>query len=325
MTILVTGATGLLGNNIVRLLCQQQRSVRVLVRQKPPIPSLANLPLEFAQGDMRDTQALHSAMQHVTAVVHCAGHVHIGWSQTQEHYAINVEGTGAVASIAQAQNIRMVYISSVNALGIGQKNLEANEEHALPGITPCPYVTSKREAEHLLLNKVGEGLNAVIVCPGFMLGPWDWKPSSGRMMLEIIKNAPPLAPSGCFNVCDARDVAAGTLAALEHGQAGRRYILGGYNLDYFDLWRLFAKTAGTRPPFFRAGPLQRLIGGWSGDLWYKITGKEPDLNSASVSMSSLQHRFSSVRAIQELGYTIRPIEQTLQDTWKWFVEHGYNK
>jgi dihydroflavonol-4-reductase len=145
------------------------------------------------------------------------------------------------------------------------------------------------------------------------------------MMLEITGRFAPLAPSGSFNVCDVRDVSAGTIAAAKLGQAGRRYILGGHNLSYFHLWKKMAALAGKRGPLFPAGPLQRIIGGVIGDTMYRLTGKEPDLNSAGVGMSSQHHRFRSDRAIRELGYSIRPLEETLQDAWKWFVDYGYVK
>ena len=325
MTILVTGATGLLGNNIVRLLLHQGHQVRVLTRSKDVSQPLRGLVVELALGDVRDHAAVALAMQNVRQVIHCAGHVHIGWSQEELHRSINVEGTRHVAETAHAIGAQLAYVSSVNALGLGKRDFAANEDTALPGIVDCPYVRTKREAEQIVLSQVQKGLNAVILNPGFMLGPWDWKPSSGRMMLEVARRFMPLAPSGSFSVCDVRDVALGVLAALEKGKSGRHYILGGENISYFELWKRFARVTGARGPYFPAGPLQRCAAALWGDLWHKITGQESDLNSAGVRMSSQHHRFRSDRAIAELGYRIRPMEETLRDAWQWFVEHGYTK
>lgn len=325
MTTLVTGATGLLGNNIVRDLLAQGEQVRVLTRELRTTRPLDGLAVERRQGDVRDAATIAEAMEGVDTVIHSAGHVHIGWSQADLHQAVNVEGTRNIVQAAQKVQARLVYVSSVNALGLGGLDFEADEETARPGIVPCHYVTSKRMAEELVLEQAGNGLNAVVVNPGFMLGPWDWRPSSGRMMLEVTSRFMPLAPVGSCNVCDVRDVSAGTIAAAKRGKTGRRYILGGHNMSYFELWRKLAQLAGKRGPLFRAGPMQRVIGGSFGDLWYRTSGKEPELNSAIIGMSSQHHRFKSDRAIQELGYTIRPLEQTLQDAWNWFVEHGYVK
>lgn len=325
MTILVTGATGLLGNNIVRDLLAQGEQVRVLSRELRTTRPFDGLMVDRRQGDVREPQTVSEALDGVDLVIHSAGHVHIGWSQADVHQAVNVEGTANLAEAARKVRARLVYVSSVNALGLGAIDFEADEDTARPGITPCPYVTTKKAAEELVLEQIAGGLDAVIVNPAFMLGPWDWRPSSGRMMLEVATRFTPLAPVGSFNVCDVRDVSAGVIAAARQGQTGRRYILGGHNLSYFELWKKMAQVAGKKGPLMPAGPLQRIIGGQLGDLWYRLTGKEPDLNSAGVGMSSQHHRFKSDRAIQELGYKIRPLEQTLQDAWNWFVEHGYVK
>ena len=325
MTILVTGATGLLGNNIVRDLLAQGEQVRVLSRELRTTRPLDGLAVDRRQGDIRQPNVVREALEGVSTVIHSAGHVHIGWSQVQTHRAINVEGTRHIAEAACEMHARLVYVSSVNALGLGAKDFEADEDTARPGIVACPYVTTKAEAERVVEEFVEKGLDAVTVNPGFMLGPWDWRPSSGRMLLEVAQRFTPLAPAGSFNVCDVRDVSAGTIAAAKVGKTGRRYILGGHNLTYFDLWKRMAQTAGKRGPLFPAGPMQRFFGGWFGDLWYRLSGKEPDLNSAGVGMSTQHHRFRSDRAIKELGYRIRPLEETLQDAWNWFIEYGYVK
>jgi dihydroflavonol-4-reductase len=321
--ILVTGATGLLGNNIVRQMLENGEQVRVFTREATPGRAFEGLNVQIAQGDVRDRASVEAAMRGVQAVIHSAGFVHIGWSQMDLHRAINIEGTRHVAEAAQKLQIRMVYVSAVNALGLGRKHVAAEEDSALPGILECPYVVTKRAAEHLVLDMTKQGLDAVVVNPGFMLGPWDWKPSSGRMMLEVAKKFTPLAPSGGFSVCDVRDVRTGVIAALKKGVVGRRYILAGWNLSYFELWKKFAAISGSSAPWFPAGPMQRFCIGRFGDFMYWLSGKEPDFNSAGMRLSSQQHRFSSQRAQTELGYEIRPLEETLRDTWQWFQDYGY--
>lgn len=325
MTYLVTGATGLLGNNIVRELLAAGEQVRVMARATGTIRALEGLDVEIVPGDVRDATAVARAVQGAKIVIHSAGHVHIGWGQADVHTAINVEGTRNVATAALQHGARMVYVSSVNALGLGAKDFEADEDTARPGIVACPYVTTKAAAEKLVLEQVPHGLDAVVVHPGFMLGPWDWRPSSGRMLLEVAQRFTPLAPVGSCNAGDARDVSAGTIAAARLGARGRKYILGGHNVSYFELWKEMANVAGKRGPLFPAGPLQRMIGAWWGDAVHRVSGKEPDLNSAGVGMSSQHHRFKSDRAIAELGYTIRPLEVAIQDAWEWFVKYGYVK
>ena len=324
MKYLVTGSTGLLGNNIVRQLLAEGESVRVLARKGSDERPLKDLDVEVAPGDVRDEAAVREACQGVDVVVHSAGLVHIGWSQEAEQRQINVEGTRHVAAKARELGARLVHVSSVNALGLGRRDAPADEEIYLPGIVDCPYVVTKREAEKVVQEEVSRGLQATIVNPGFMLGPWDWKPSSGRMLLEVAKFAP-LAPIGACSLCDVRDVTAGVVAAARSTASGRRFILAGHNLSYFEMWRHFARLAGSRGPRFRAGPLMRWIGAGWGDMQTRVTGREPNVNSAGVRMSSQDHCFSSARAQSELGYEIRPLDETVSAAWQWFRENGYVK
>ncbi len=319
MSILVTGATGLVGNNVVRMLLDQQRAVRVLVRTANP-PALAGLNVESAAGDVTDAASLLRACTGVSQVIHCAGHVHLGWSGQDKHRAVNIEGTRNVAVAARTTGARMVHVSSVDALGLGAP---ADEETPAAGSVLCPYVTSKRAAEQALLEEIQRGLDAVIVNPAFMLGPWDWKPSSGRMLLEVSKGFALLAPPGGNDFCDVRDVAAGILAALERGKTGRRYILGGHALSYLQAWRQFALATGAWPPRGAAPGWILSTAARVGDFAFRVSGHESDVNSASVGLSLLPHHFSSARAKAELDYRNRPLAETIADAWNWFCDHGY--
>jgi dihydroflavonol-4-reductase len=323
MQVLVTGATGLVGNNVVRLLVQRGMAVRVLTRATSDPRPLANLAVEVAQGDVRDLDSVRQAMRDVTHVVHSAGQVHIGWSGLELQRAINVEGTRNVAEAALEANARMVHVSSVDALGLAQPGQLADESTPRIGKTQCPYVITKSEAEKTVQSVIARGLDAVVVNPGFMIGPWDWKPSSGKMLVAVGKKFSALAPIGGCSICDVRDVAAGILAALERGRPGQNYILAGHNASYLSIWQLFASVAGSRPPLMRMGPLQRIVAGYGGDLIGKLRRSELDVNSALIAMSSLHHHYSSARAEAELGYQIRPLEESAKDAWNWLKEYGY--
>jgi nucleoside-diphosphate-sugar epimerase len=322
MKYLVTGATGLLGNNIVRQLVAAAESVRVLARAESDPRALDGLPIERAAGDVRDAAAVAEACRGVEIVIHSAGHVHLGWKQLDQHQAINVEGARNVAAATRAAGARLVHVSAINALGLGRLDQPADEESALPGIVECPYVVTKREAERVVLAEVDRGLDAVIVNPGCMFGPWDWKPSSGKMLLAVTKFAP-VYPLGAVSFCDVRDVAAGALTAAKQGQRGRRYIMGGHNLSYWDAWRQMARLVGKRGPISPMGPLFRGLAAPALDLYTWVTGREGEANSAILMMGRQQHCFSSRRAEQELGYRVRPFAETLADTWAWFRERGY--
>ena len=320
---LVTGATGLVGNNVVRQLLAKGGAVRVLKRESSDSRPLDGLDVQEAIGDICQADSVQQACQGVDAVIHAAGHVQIGSSNLELHRSINVDGTRNVATAARAVGARMIHVSSTDAAGIGNLNEPADEETPLGNDQGCTYTITKREAERVIQDEISQGLDAVIVNPSFMLGPWDWKPSSGRMLLEVARGKALLAPRGYFSVCDVRDVAAGILSAIDRGRSGRRYLLAGKTLSYFEAFRLFARVTGGRAPFWSPGPVVSLIGGWLGDLGTVLTGKESDVNSAAIRVARLPKSYSSRRAQEELGYTTRPVEESARDAWEWFCEHGY--
>jgi dihydroflavonol-4-reductase len=322
---LVTGATGLVGNNVVRQLLARDLGVKVLVRATSAVgdKALAGLAVERITGGLDDEAALERALEGVSSVVHSAAFVHCGWRYADEMREVNVEGTRRIARAARRAGARLVHVSSVDAIGL-RPDREPADEETPPGVMPeCPYVVTKRDAEAAVLAEVERGLDAVIVNPVYMLGPWDWKPSSGRMLLEVAAGKGLFAPPGGNDFVDVRDVAGGVLAALEKGRTGRRYILGGHGMSYLDAWRVMARVTGRMQPLgFAPRPFVRLAG-WIGDLAAMIRGREGDVNSAATTMSMLDHNFSSRRAQEELGYSFRPLEDTIQDAWDWFVARGY--
>ena len=322
----VTGATGLVGNNLVRLLANRGQSVRVVVRSAATANRcLTRLPLDVRVGALEDQRAILQAIEGAAVVVHAAAMVHCGWRHSAEMHAANVAGTRVVAEAARRAGARLVHVSSVDALGLRADGVLADEETPAGGMVECPYVVTKRAAEAVVLDEVNRGLDAVIVNPVYMLGPWDWKPSSGRMLLEVGAGRGLFAPAGANDFVDVRDVAAGIISAAERGRTGRRYILGGHPLSYFDAWRLFARVTGRMQPLGIAPlPIVRMAG-WCGDLVAMVARREPPVNSAAVGMSLLKHNFSCARAETELGYFYRPLEATVTDAWQWVIDHGFTR
>lgn len=323
MTTLVTGATGLLGNNVVRLLLTRGKSARVLVRESADPRPLEGLDVETVRGDVRDAAAVRRACDRMDVVIHAAGLVHVGWSQADLHQAINVDGTRNVADGARIAGARMIHVSSISALAMGSREEPADEDTPVRGQIPCPYVLTKRQGEQVLLERVGDGLDAVIVNPAYMLGPWDWKPSSGRMVLAAATRFTPCVPGGGNCFCDVRDVAHGILAAVESGKTGRRYILGGENMTYLQAWQLIARLTGRRGPWFPMGPVVRIATGRIGDLLGRFAGRESDVNSAAMDSAARYQYYRSDRAMAELGYQPRPVQEAARAAWEWFREYGY--
>lgn len=320
MKIFLTGITGLLGNNIARALTTRGDCVVALVRGKPSAEVLGGIQVQTVLGDLSSTSMIDDAVAQCDAVIHSAALIHLGWTRMDESMHVNRDGTFNVAKAAAAHGKRMVHIGTVNTLAIASNRMETNEDTPITqhnAQVPCAYVASKRASVDVVNKLVGEGLDGVIVHPGFMLGPYDWKPSSGRMLLELGKGYKPIWPVGGCSVCDARDVAVGVLAAMDRGSTGRQYVLAGENMTYKKLWSEMAIRMGKPKPLMPIGPITRTLAAATGDLSTLITGVEGDINSAGIKMSSQFHWHSSARARAELGYTNRDVALTLDDAATW--------
>ncbi|MFN6400430.1 MAG: NAD-dependent epimerase/dehydratase family protein [Planctomycetota bacterium] len=317
MRIAVTGATGLLGNNVTRLALGRGIQVVAISRNSTSARSLEDLKLQKLDADITDFDSLDRIDGKLDAVIHSAAHIHIGWSQRQQGIQTNKNGTANAIRLAQKHQARLIHVSTVNTLAIGSADRIVDEQTPGDGQVPCTYVVSKRSAEQEVRQAIQQGGDAVIVYPGFMLGPWDWKPSSGRMIMDLRKGAPPLAPSGGCSICDPRDVADAILQAIAKAPGGSRYILAGENWTYFQLWREITKQFGARGPWTFLRRPGQIAAGSIGDLLGKLTGKEPLVNSAAIAMSSQYHWYSSQLAIDQLDYRIRPVDESIADAIDW--------
>jgi dihydroflavonol-4-reductase len=322
MKVFLTGATGLLGNNIARQLTQRGDKVVALVRNTPPPEVFEGVDVELVHGTLEDQQTIQDAVDKCDGVIHSAAMIHLGWQRMEESLRANREGTAAVAEAARRRGCRMVHIGTVNTLALATGGVPSNEDTLITPATaqvPCAYVVSKRASVDVVRQAIEQGLDATFVHPGFMLGPWDWKPSSGRMLLELGRRYVPACPTGGCSVCDVRDVAAGVLAALERGQTGRHYIMAGENWRYRKLWSEMARRMGRSAPIFPCGPLVRAGVAAYAAIKLRLTNIETDVNSASLKVSSQLHWYDGSRAREELGYTNRDVHETLDDAAAWIL------
>ena len=325
MRIFVTGATGFLGNNLVRMLLEQGHEVTAAKRMTSDPRPLDGLEVEAVDVDLNDSSEVSLHLKESDLVIHSAAMIQLGWSRLSQSRRINVEGTRVLAEASRRQNVRMLHISTVDALAASDGEIPVNETNLEPSKPACSYVISKREAETAFLDQVNKGLDGVILSPGFMVGPNDWRPSSGEMMLALWKQWVPFAPAGGCSVADVRDVAEGVISAIQNGRCGERYILGGENLSYLDLWKRMAEVMDRPQPKFVLPNWLAETGGRCGDLAAKFLKNEPQVNSAASRMGQLFHWCDSSKAKAELGYQLQPVDTALEDAWKWFQLHGYDK
>ncbi|QDV23671.1 NAD-dependent epimerase/dehydratase family protein [Aureliella helgolandensis] len=321
--IFVTGGTGLLGNNIVRELCQRGLPVRALVRKGSDMRPLAGLDVELIEGELADREQLQRGIEGCNAAIHCAAYIHLGWKNLEKSRQINVEGTRGVAEVCAAQGARLLHVSSVDALPTAcdaEHPIDESGERGVPN-TPCSYVISKRESEAMVDAYVREkDLDAVIFQPGFMLGPHDWKPSSGKMIQEVARLKLVAAPPGGCSVCDVRDVANAIVDGIGLARKGEHYILGGANMTYQALWHLMREAVGRPTKVYRLGPSLRWFAR-AVDIGLGILPvREGDVNGASIAMGCLFHYYDSSKAARELNYHSREPQVSLNDAWQWMAE-----
>lgn len=311
----VTGGTGLVGNNLVRALLDRGAEVTVLVR-RPPRREFAGLSVREVEGELDDAASLQRCFEGAEVVVHAAAMVEIRHGGRAEFERVNVEGTRNVLA-ALPSTARLLHVSTVDALGMRTRE-EPADETTPPAAQEegVPYVDTKRAADRLVQDS---GADWRIVYPTYMFGPWDWRPSSGKMILEIAAGKGVFAPPGGNNFVDVRDVVDAMIVATERPRGGR-WILGNENLTYAEAWAQIAQVTGRRAPL---ASLPRWVTGTAaGALGFgeRLGLREGEINSAAVAMSALPHYFSAELARKELGMRSTPVAEAIAAAWRWFGE-----
>jgi len=323
---LITGASGLLGGNLARMLVERGRRVRVLLRRSSKTFHIDDLAIERVSGDVGDLRALTDAMQGVDTVYHCAAKVSVSRVMTPAVWETNVEGTENVLRAAAAAGVRrVVHCSSVDALGLPENGQPSDETAAWNwdrlGLENA-YARSKYEAQRLALAAAREGQDVVVVCPTFMFGAYDAHPSSGAMILAAAKNPLRLGLPGGNNFVDVMDVAEGMIAASVDGCPGEVYILGNENLTYSEIFERIGGVLGRRAPMVPLPYTAARVVGWGGDLSQRLSGKEARINTPVAKLGYVGHYYDPSKAVRELGLQRRPVEGALRRAVDWFRQVG---
>jgi dihydroflavonol-4-reductase len=324
MKTLLTGATGLLGANLAHLLCAQGEKPRLLVREASDRRGLRGLSYEEAPGDLFEPAALRAALQGVTHLYHVAGIVRFDPFSRKGVARLNTQGTQNVLEAARAAGVkRVVIVSSVAAVGHGTLDRPATEDSVYNYAGDNPYHQSKREAEKLALSFSDARMEVLAGNPGFIIGPYDVKPSTSELVIQVAQGLTPMYPTGGCNVVNAMDVARGLQLIMQQGRPGERYILGGENLTFRELLTTIAEEAGVSPPRLPVpdSVLRAVghVGDWVGRL-------SPDLfkyvNTPFLQALTIPAYVSSAKAGRELGYRPRPARLGIREALRWFQEEG---
>lgn len=324
--VLVTGANGFVGSAVVRALLRHGYAVRALLRATSDARTLDGLDIETARGDLLDTASLERAVAGCDGVFHVAADYRLWAPDPRVIYRANVRGTHNLLLAAKRGGVhRIVHTSSVATLGRHADDTPADEA------TPArladmigAYKRSKYLSEALARRCAAAGSDIVIVNPAAPVGPRDAKPTpTGRMVLDAARGRMPAYVDTGLCIVHVDDVAEGHVLAYEHGQRGRRYVLGGDNLSLQSILATIAQQVGRRAPRLKLSPSALLPVAHLAEAWARISGRTPLISVAGVELARHRMYFSSARATRELGYHARPAAAALADAIQWFRDHGY--
>jgi len=320
--VVVTGATGHIGNVLVRKLVEDHISVRALFAPGDDLKALSNLPVELIPMDILDSDGLVRAFDGAEAVFHLAGIITIMPFFQKRVYRVNVEGTKNVITACRKAGVkRLVYVSSVHALSEPEKGatIDENFEFNAKKVYGC-YGKSKAIAGMEVEKAASRGLDTVILCPSGVIGPYDYRGSEmGKLFEDFLKGKFRIAVDGCFDFVDVRDVADGIVKAWKKGESGEKYILSGHTITMRKLVAMLNNCSAMKRKkvFFLPEALMYPIAA-AMTLFYWLSDSKPRFTFYSLHTLHRYYNFTHEKASRELGYNPRPIKESVEDTLEWF-------
>ncbi|AFZ36269.1 hopanoid-associated sugar epimerase [Stanieria cyanosphaera PCC 7437] len=324
MRAFVTGGTGFIGSNLVRLLLQQGYEVKVLVRSSSRLDNLDSLNIETIEGNLNDSN-LSQQMQGCQVLFHVAAHYSLWQASKKQLYQDNVLGTRNILQAAHQAGIeRVVYTSSVAAIGVGKNGTPVNEAHQSPvNQLVGDYKKSKYYAEQEAVKAFQLGLDLVIVNPSTPIGAWDLKPTpTGEIIVRFLHRKMPFYVDTGLNIIDVKDVAWGHLLALEKGNSGDRYILGNQNITLKALLEKLSLITGLPAPQKTIPYWIPYTVAWLDEKVLSLFGKQPSIPVDGVKMSRQKMYYDATKAITELGLPQSSIDLALEDAVNWFSSNS---
>jgi dihydroflavonol-4-reductase len=323
MKVAVTGASGYLGNCLCKTLAEKDVRLKVLVhKNRDEFVKMGN---EIVFGDILNKATLQELVKDADVVYHLAAALSIGEKNSKLVHEINVIGARNIIEVCNSQKVKkLVYFSSIKTLQTSDPNDLLDEFSPLITYSKSAYDSSKAEAERLVLQATEQGLDAVILNPTAIIGPYDYQPSYlGQALIKIYQNSIPMLVSGGYDFVDVRDVIEGAINAASKGRKGERYILSGGWLSLKDLSEKIQKltrkkTTKLIAPIFLAKAGLPFI-----NVYSKFTTTRPLYTSESLDNIKFSNKcISNLKARQELGFNPRPIENTLADAFVWFGQNN---
>ncbi|MCF8372520.1 MAG: NAD-dependent epimerase/dehydratase family protein [Bacteroidales bacterium] len=326
MKVLVTGADGFLGNNIVRELLARGAEVKAFVQNGRGIDTLDELTIEKIYGDLLNPEDVEKASVDCDYIIHAAANTSIWPRRSEITRKVNFEGTlNVIKATLKSKVKRLVSVGTANSFGNGTMEKPGNEESSFTASKyRLDYIDSKRDAQQEILDHVtNHGLDAIVINPTFMLGPYDTKPSSGELLLALYNGKLPGYTSSGRNFIHVKDVAVAACNALTMGRSGQCYITANENLSYKDFNQLVGNVLGVKPPKLMIPKVFILLFGLISQSISYLTGKPPMVSFAVARISSHKNYYSASKAVEELEMPQTSIVIAIREAFDWFNENGY--
>ncbi len=320
--IVITGTSGLVGGNLARALISMGYPIRGLIHQDRR--AVEGLDIQLVEGDIRDLSSLRVAFRGADIVYHLAASISLAAGNWPTMEAVNVIGTRNVVEACLECGVRrLVHLSSIHALEQEPLDISLDESRPL-ALSPRhpPYDRSKALGEIEIQKGIEEGgLDAVIINPTAIVGPYDYKPSYfGQAIIAMCQGRIPALVRGGFDWVDVRDVVTGMIAAQQHAPTGAKYLLSGHWRSVAEIAGLVSKLSGTPSPRLTVPMWLAYLGLPAIGLISRVNRKEPLYTRFSLDALKSNPHIRHTRAAQVLGFQPRPFEETLSDTIKWFYD-----
>ncbi|MEO6804496.1 MAG: hopanoid-associated sugar epimerase [Granulicella sp.] len=327
MRVFITGATGFVGSHVAKAYAAQGASLRLLTRRTSSTAALQGLDAELVTGDLRDPEKLRSALCGCDALIHVAADYRLWVRDPNEMYATNVTGTRELLRIAQEVGVgRVVYTSSVATMGFKTDGTIVDEATPV-GLEDMigHYKRSKFLAEQEAMKAALGGQHVMILNPTTPIGAGDAKPTpTGRIVVDFLNGKFPAYVDTGLNLVDVAEVAQMHLAALERGNPGERYILGGENLTLKQILDRMSTITGIPSPTIKVPhAIAMTFAFFEENITGRLLGREPRATVEAVRMGRKMMFASSAKAERDLGFHVVPVYNTMRTAIEWFVANGY--
>ncbi|MDD5447905.1 MAG: SDR family oxidoreductase [Actinomycetota bacterium] len=320
--VVVTGATGHIGNVLVRELLADGKKVKAIVAPGDDLESIEGLDVELVYADIRDADSLASAFDGAEYVYHLAGIISIGSSKSKLLWDVNVEGTKNVIDACLRAGVkRLLYVSSIHAFTEPPHGTPIIETKKFdPSSVVGQYAKSKAAATNAVLEAIEKrGLDAAIVHPTGVIGPYDYKLSNmGQMIVDYINGHLYAYIDGAYDFADVRDVARGIILASEKGQTGENYILSGEQITVRQILETLEDETKIPIPRIKLPLWVARATAPLAEFYYRLKKQPPLFTSYSISTLVSNSLTTYQKATRELGYTARPVRDSIRDAAHWF-------